>query len=94
MERSTLNQINDHQNDIGRYLCQLKSTLIAISIDDNVEKLRSEDIQNVLWILADRIEDLEKSNDAQYEIIKRELSNDNEMLSSTGVEAFSFKTNS
>ena len=74
MEKCTLNEINNHQNDIGRYLCQLKSALIAISSEDNIENLRPEDIKNVLWILADRIEDLEKSSDAQYEIIKREFS--------------------
>jgi len=74
MEKCTLNKINNHQNDIGRYLCQLKSALIAISSEDNIENLRPEDIKNVLWILADRIEDLEKSNDAQYEIIRREFS--------------------
>lgn len=92
MDKCALNKINEHQNDIGRFLIQLKSTLVAISIEENLDTLNMECIQNVLWLAQDRIADIEKSNEAQYQIIKRELSTNKKMLFGEGVEAFQFNS--
>ena len=57
----------DHFNDIVRFILQSQSVLNALSWEDNYEELPKEAVANVLWLVSDRLDDIETSVNACWE---------------------------
>lgn len=58
---SEKSRLVEHQNDFDRYFDQVYSTLSALRCQSNIEEMPYEQIDNVLWLLHDRLKDLKVS---------------------------------
>jgi len=51
---------SDYYDLLSKYLSQVRSTVKAINDDDQLEELTTPDLINILWLIKDRMEDMEK----------------------------------
>ena len=49
---------SDDQADLSRYISQTKSLLVSVSDDDQIAKLGTTNIINILWLVSDRVADI------------------------------------
>ena len=60
----------DACNNFDRLMAQTKTAILMLTINDNFKCMKDEDISNALWLVGDRIEDLQKA----YECLAGALS--------------------
>lgn len=51
--------IIDNIDNLSKLVAQSRAVLSSLMADDNVKSLRPEAIANILWLLADRLDEME-----------------------------------
>lgn len=51
--------IIDNIDNLSKLVAQSRAVLSSLMADDNVKSLRPEAITNILWLLADRLDEME-----------------------------------
>ena len=73
MSNNTQNPSNDYlaaQDDFTRQMTQAKSLLIALSSDDQSSTMTTEHVGGALWLLLDRLDDMNASHQKLIASIK------------------------
>ena len=69
---ATAPDISDHQADLDRYISQTKSMLVGISDDQQLKALGTVNLVNVLWVIADRVNDIERVTNQIYHLSQQD----------------------
>lgn len=51
----------DAFNNFDRLMAQTKTAILILTMNDNFKCMRDEDISNALWLIGDRVDDLQQA---------------------------------
>ena len=58
-ENNTSFHIIDNIDNLSKLVVQSRAVLSSLMADDNLKNLRPDAIANILWLLADRLDEME-----------------------------------